>query len=403
MYNLKVHQRNKHGNQQNESQLKTSYMQDYPQPQHVQKVQQQPIHHRQIPPPPHTQINTQQNLLINQNRYLLHKVNELEAYIRNQNVQTGQTFRSTDENESETMSDVMETDKQDSMDTDSVDSDNKSVSTDVDEDEEQDNVDNLNDKINKIRYALLEFQDLRDDYRSELENVKNYDEEQLRDVLKNYADLEVEILEEQVGVDPEENGEENVEDESVDNNIEEKDTCTCEKGCFLDFVFELRNVIQDDEKEILENLIEKKKREVLEIKESENNENEERCEDEPEGTTKILQKDVTNFEEVCDKFKEDGGECFKDCSKSKSVSNMCEQMNDSLVWNGLKRKYPNKYSQLNKTIQKVRKDGLSELTNPHVTIHKKRKTLQKAQVGEGILNIVKNLIVPELKEALNIR
>jgi hypothetical protein len=322
-------------------------------------------------------------------------------------VQTGQTFRSTDENESETMSDVMETDKQDSMDTDSVDSDNKSVSTDgnVDEDEEQDNVDNLNDKINKIHYALLEFKDLRDDYRSELENVKNYDEEQLRDVLKNYADLEVEILEEQVGVDPEENGEENVEDESVDNNIEEKDTCTCEKGCFLDFVFELRNVIQDDEKEILENLIEKKKREVLEIKESENNENEERCEDEPEGTTKILQKDVTNFEEVCDKFKEDGGECFKDCSKSKiqSVSNMCEQMNDSLVWNGLKRKYPNKYSQLNKTIQKVRKDGLSELTNPHVTIHKKRKTLQKAQVGEGILNIVKNLIVPELKEALNIR
>ena len=82
---------------------------------------------------------------------------------------------------------------------------------------------------------------------------------------------------------------------------------------------------------------------------------------------------------------------------------MCEQMNNSLVWNGLKRKYPNKYSQLNKTIQKVRKDGLSELTNPHVKIHKKRKTLQKAQVGEGILNIVKNLIVPELKEALNIR
>jgi hypothetical protein len=60
-------------------------------------------------------------------------------------------------------------------------------------------------------------------------------------------------------------------------------------------VFELRNVIQDDEKEMLENLIEKKKREALEIKESENNENEERCEDEPEGTTKILQKDVTNF------------------------------------------------------------------------------------------------------------
>ena len=171
MYNLKVHQKNKHGNQQNESQLKTSYMQDYPQPQPAQEVQQQLIHHRQIPPPPHTQINSQQNSLIYQNRYLLHKVNELQACIRNQNIQTRQTFRSTDENKSETMSNEMQTDKHldDSMDTDSVDSDTKSVSTNgnVDEDEEQENVDNLNDKINKIRYALLEFKDLRDDYRSE--------------------------------------------------------------------------------------------------------------------------------------------------------------------------------------------------------------------------------------------
>ena len=66
-------------------------------------------------------------------------------------------------------------------------------------------------------------------------------------------------------------------------------------------------------------------------------------------------------------------------------------------------KYPNKYAQLNETIQKVRKDGVSELSNPLVTIHNKRKTLQKAQVGEGILSVVKNLIVPELKEALNMK
>ncbi len=56
--------------------------------------------------------------------------------------------------------------------------------------------------------------------------------------------------------------------------VKEENTCTkCEKGCFLDFVFELRNVINDDDKEILENLIEKDKREFLEIKESENNDN----------------------------------------------------------------------------------------------------------------------------------
>ena len=166
-------------------------------------------------------------------------------------------------------------------------------------------------------------------------------------------------------------------------------------------MFELRNVLEDDENEILENLIEKKKREFLKIKESESNENE----DELEGTPSSLQKKVTNVEEVCDKFKDDGGVCFKDCSKSKiqSVGDMCGLMKNKSIRNKLKRKYPNKYAQLNETIQKVNKDGANELSNPHVTIHKKRKTLQKAQVGEGILNIVKNLIVPELKEALNMK
>jgi hypothetical protein len=82
-----------------------------------------------------------------------------------------------------------------------------------------------------------------------LEQVKNLDTEQLRDVLENYADLEEEILDKQDGVDPEENGDgdESVDGEGVDENEgdEEGDTCTkCEKGCILDFVFELRDVIE---------------------------------------------------------------------------------------------------------------------------------------------------------------
>ena len=51
MYNLKVHQRNIHGNQPNEPQLKTSYMQGYPQLQpvhHGQVFHQQPVHHGQV-------------------------------------------------------------------------------------------------------------------------------------------------------------------------------------------------------------------------------------------------------------------------------------------------------------------------------------------------------------------
>ena len=224
------HRQNSNNNNQNsnkiqqplEPQLKTSYMQGYSQVQpayHGQVVQQQPVYNEQldhqepvyydqVDHPPHIQFNPQTNVMVVRNRYLQNKVNELENLLRNQNVQKVQTFKTNEANDSEIMSDVMETDEQDSMDSNSVDSDTESVSpnVNVDGDEEQENVDNLNDKINKIRYALLEFKDLRDDYRSELENVKNFDTEQLRYVLENYADLEVEILEEQVGVDPEENG-----------------------------------------------------------------------------------------------------------------------------------------------------------------------------------------------------
>ena len=82
---------------------------------------------------------------------------------------------------------------------------------------------------------------------------------------------------------------------------------------------------------------------------------------------------------------------------------MCGVINDNLALKKLKRKYPNKYAQLDETIQKVRKNGVSKLSNPHVTIHTKRKTLQKAQVGEGILNILKNLFIPEIQEYLNMK
>ena len=211
-------------------------------------------------------------------------------------------------------------------------------------------------------------------------------------------------------MEPEENGDrdENVEEEGVDEKRgdEEEDTCTkCEKGCISDFVFELRDVIEDEETKILENFIEKKKNEYLEMKENENNDDSDDEEVELNTKSDIIQKEVRNVEEVCDKFKEEGGEYFKDCSKSKiqSVCEMCKLMDDNVACNKLKRKYPNKYAHLNETIHKLGKDSMRKLTDPQLTIHKKRKTWQKSQVGEGILTILKNLVVPELKALINMK
>ena len=70
VYNL---QKKKYGNQQNESQLKTSYMQDYPHVQpiyHRQVVQQHPFQHDQVDHSPQTQINSLKNALETQNQHL---------------------------------------------------------------------------------------------------------------------------------------------------------------------------------------------------------------------------------------------------------------------------------------------------------------------------------------------
>ena len=82
---------------------------------------------------------------------------------------------------------------------------------------------------------------------------------------------------------------------------------------------------------------------------------------------------------------------------------MSEAMDDKVVRNSLKRKYPNKYAHLNETIHKLRKGNVRKLTDPEVTIHNKRKTLQKSQVGEDVLTTLKNLIVPELKALRNMK
>ena len=82
---------------------------------------------------------------------------------------------------------------------------------------------------------------------------------------------------------------------------------------------------------------------------------------------------------------------------------MSQAMDDNVLCNNLKRKYPNKYAHLNETIHKLRKGNVRKLSDPEVTIHNKRKTLQKTQVGEGVLTTLKNLIVPELKALRNMK
>ena len=46
------------------------------------------------------------------------------------------------------------------------------------------------------------------------------------------------------------------------------------------------------------------------------------------------------------------------------------------------------------------KKSLEKLVDANVSIHEKRKSLQKAQVGEGLLQLASHLMLPLLRKAL---
>ena len=105
----------------------------------------------------------------------------------------------------------------------------------------------------------------------------------------------------------------------------------------------------------------------------------------------IVQKEIRNLKEVVEDFKEKGSECFKDCSKSKikSVCSMCEEH--------FKRFNPDTFEDIKVELNPI-EESVRKLADPQVTIHEKRKTLQKTQVGEGILTALSQLILPPLTD-----
>ena len=97
-------------------------------------------------------------------------------------------------------------------------------------------------------------------------------------------------------------------------------------------------------------------------------------------------------------------DCFKQCSKRKiqSTCNMAHNWMDATSLQKMKKINPSKYHFLKKMLRPHMK-SLKNLVNPDVSIHEKRKTLQKAQVGEGILQTASHLMLPLLTQALKRR
>ena len=290
---------------------------------------------------------------------------------------------------------------------------------DLSDEEEYDVYEILND----IHLAFNHLKDLREQYRKALPQLKELDEEEMDQFLYKYAELKIDVIDEQDGLegkkvqtgsgldDEEDTDEEAVDDdeeyegdtdeEAVDEEeetVEEEDDEAGEKikencnGClkerFFDFIFEAEEFMNSDshkKRQHYEKIFRDDITEAIEKDES----------NKPEDVDEMIE----DVEHLRNKFDKDGNICFKYCSKRKinSISDMADVLLDNEFGDDLKKSNPSKFNYIKELLTPYRK-SIRKLRDPTVDIHEKRKVLQNPDLGEGLLESVESVVTPLLKK-----
>ena len=234
--------------------------------------------------------------------------------------------------------------------------------------EDQDLLEIINDIKSTFNYSLQ----LRKKFREKIEDMEEYESEEWKKILKSYAKLEASVKDEIEGLDSVDKGEEEEEEEDKEEGEDEGKALT--KEDFWDFIKEFKHALNKTDLKMVEKYFDK---EAEKTEESKNVEDDEGIED-----GKMV---IEKVDELKDDFDEHGSDCFKHCSKEK-IHCLATAVNSllrsgSTVMNRQKAKFIRELMMpYHETVRKI--------ANPKVSTHEKRKLLQKAQVGEGVLNSV---------------
>ena len=254
-----------------------------------------------------------------------------------------------------------------------IEDESESVTEDEDEsdtedlfNENQDLFEIINDIKSTFNYGLQ----LRKEFREKIENMEEYDQDEWKEILKSYAKLEASVKDEIEGLDSTDKGEE----EEVKEEGKEEGDDHEEKEDFWDFIKEFKHVLNEKDLKMVEKYFDKEAEKKMDSKIVEDDEGIE--------NVKMVTEKV---DELKDDFHEHGSDCFKHCSEEK-IHCVASAVN-SLLRLGSTVMNPQKAKFLRELMlpyhETVRKIG-----NPKVSTHEKRKLLQKAQVGEGVLQSV---------------
>ena len=245
-------------------------------------------------------------------------------------------------------------------------------------DEDQDLLEIINDIKSTFDYSLQ----LRKKFREKIEDMEEYDQDEWKKILKSYAKLEAGVKDENEGLDNADKGEEEDEDKEEGGDEEEDEDKEeggdegndATKEDFWDFVKEFKHALNEKDLEMVEKYFDKEAEKKIESKIVEDDEG-------VKDGKMIIQK----VDELKDNYHAMGSDCFNHCSEEKihclatAVNSMLSS--GSTVMNRQKAKFIRELMMpYHETVRKI--------GNPKVSTHEKRKLLQKAQVGEGVLESV---------------
>ena len=248
--------------------------------------------------------------------------------------------------------------------------------------EDHDLLEIINDIKSTFNYSLQ----LRKKFREKIEDMEGYEQEEWKKILKSYAKLEASVKGEIEGLesadkgqeedeeedgDKEEGGDEE-EDEDMEEGGDEEEDAT--KEDFWDFIKEFKHALNEKDLKRVEKYFDREAEKSIESKIVEDDEG-------IEDGKKVMEK----VDELKDDFNELGSDCFNHCSeeKIKCLAGTVNAMlrTGSTLMNHQKLKFIRELMlPYHETVRKI--------GNPKVPTHEKRKLLQKAQVGDGVLNSV---------------
>ena len=261
--------------------------------------------------------------------------------------------------------------KQFDSDEDNVDMSSHNA-TDTENESESDDNQDLLEIINDIKSTFDYSLQLRKKFREKIEDMEIYDQDEWTKILKSYAKLEAAVKDETDGLDNADKGEEEDEEEEKEEEEGEDEGNDATKEDFWDFIYEFKHVLTEKSLKRIRKYFFKAAEKQDEFNYVEPDEG---VGDDP---NEIIEK----VDELNEDFNVDGSDCFNHCSEEK-IKCLGHAV-DSLLQYGSSVLNPEKLKFIQELIKPYH-ETVRKIANPKVSTHEKRKLLQKAQVGEGVL------------------